>query len=61
MDFFQYLKVLTILMFSPIISNAQIESGKVGEGKLSKPKKTKQVSKEKPVIENPNTILITKS
>ena len=56
MDFFQYLKVLTILMFLPLTASAQIESGKVGEGKLSKPKRTKQIVLQKPVIENPNTI-----
>lgn len=57
MDFFQYLKVLTILLFFPILSNAQIETGKVDGGKLVKPKKTKRVIQEKPTIENPNTIL----
>lgn len=57
MDFFQYLKVLTILMFLPLTSHAQIETGKVGGEKLSKPKKVKAEVKEKTEIENPNTIL----
>ncbi len=57
MDFFQYLKVLTILLFFPAFAHAQIESGKVDGGKLDKPKKTKRVIQEKTVIDNPNTIL----
>lgn len=56
MDFFQYLRVLTILLFLPFFSQAQIETGKVGGEKLSKPKKTKRIIQEKLVIENANTI-----
>src|SRR5690606_24401281 len=57
MDFFQYIKVLTILLFLPLFSHAQIETGKVNGGKLSKPKKTKHIVKDQKVIEDPNTIL----
>lgn len=56
MDFFQYLKVLTILLILPASSYAQIESGKVGAPKISNQKKAKIKAQEKPEIGNPNTI-----
>lgn len=57
MDFFQYLKVLTILMFLPYLSHAQIETGKVGGDKMTKTKKVKREARENAPIEDPNTIL----
>jgi hypothetical protein len=57
MDFFQYLKVLTILMILPANAYTQIESGKVGGSKISKSKKSKIKALEKPEIINPSTLI----
>lgn len=56
MDFFQYLKVLTILMILPLSTNAQIETGKVGGPKISKSKKSKVKPEEKSTIVDPSTL-----
>ena len=57
MEFFQSLKMLTIIVILPFTSLSQIETGKVNGGKLSKPKKTKRVVQPTEVIEHANTIL----